>query len=80
MTSRVTETDQKRWGKGNTAADDGLVHRRQLGSPVLDASSHVIGLHHFGFTDDAVVRRNQAVLMRRIVAGLPADVKAALTP
>lgn len=50
------------------------------GSPVLDGSGRVIGLHHFGFENDAVHRRNQAVLARRIVASLPADVKAGLTP
>jgi len=50
------------------------------GSPVLDGAGKVVGLHHFGFLDDAVVRRNQAVLMPRIVASFPNDVKAALVP
>ncbi|MGH2823777.1 MAG: trypsin-like serine peptidase [Thermoleophilaceae bacterium] len=50
------------------------------GSPVLDGSGRVIGLHHFGFTEDAAVRRNQAVLMQRVVASFPNDLKAELVP
>ena len=50
------------------------------GSPVLDRSGRVIGLHHFGFSDDAAVRRNQAVLMARVVASFPADVVSTLAP
>lgn len=50
------------------------------GSPVLNGSGRVIGLHHFGFTEEAAVRRNQAVLMQRVVASFPNDLKAGLVP
>lgn len=46
----------------------------------LDESGRVIGLHHFGFTEDAARRRNQAVLMQRVVASFPNDLKAELVP
>jgi V8-like Glu-specific endopeptidase len=40
------------------------------GSPVLDASLKVVGLHHYGFASDRWAAENRAVRMRLIVDGL----------